>query len=57
MAALTLADELFDARADIDDLLDDQTGKMKAVVSDAKVESAAASAGLKYTDDLLKVGQ
>ena len=26
MAALTMADELFEARADIDELLDDQTG-------------------------------
>jgi cell division protein ZapA len=57
MAALTLADELFDARADIDDLLDDQTGKLNAVVSDAKMESATAPAGPKHTDDLLKVGR
>ena len=31
MAALLLADELFDARADIDDLLDGQTGRLKSV--------------------------
>jgi cell division protein ZapA len=30
MVALTLADELFDARADIDDLLDDRTGTRAA---------------------------
>ena len=36
MAALTLADELFDARADIDELLDDQTDKLKSVAGDAK---------------------
>jgi cell division protein ZapA len=34
MAALTIADELFDARADIDDLLDDQTSTLKSVVCD-----------------------
>lgn len=31
MAALLLADELFDARADIDDLLDGQTGRLKSM--------------------------
>ncbi len=36
MAALTLADELFEARADIDDLLEDQTGKLKSVAADTK---------------------
>lgn len=36
MAALTIADELFDARADIDELLDDQTGKLKSAVADGK---------------------
>lgn len=36
MAALTLVDELFEARADIDDLLDDQTGKLKPVAADSK---------------------
>lgn len=42
MAALTLADELFDARADIDSLLDDQTEKLKDIVkSAAAVEPAA----------------
>lgn len=40
MAALTLADELFDARADIDELLDDQTDKLKSVAGDAKTKSA-----------------
>jgi cell division protein ZapA len=42
MAALTLADELFDARTDIDSLLDDQTDKLKDIVkSAAAVEPAA----------------
>ena len=45
MAALTIADELFDARADIDELLDDQTGKLKAV---------AKEAGAKIADDARK---
>ena len=35
MAAFTIADELFDARADIDDLLENQTDKLKSVVSEA----------------------
>lgn len=34
MAALTIADELFEARADIDDLLDDQTDRLKLVSAD-----------------------
>ncbi len=34
MAAFTIADELFDARADIDDLLDSQTDKLKSVASE-----------------------
>jgi cell division protein ZapA len=36
MAALTIADELFDARADIDELLEDGTEKLKAVADAAK---------------------
>lgn len=40
MAALTIADELFDARADIDDLLGDQTDKLKAVVDEARGPAA-----------------
>jgi cell division protein ZapA len=35
MAAFMIADELFDARADIDDLLDDQTEKLKAMAVSA----------------------
>ena len=42
MAALTLADELFDARADIDSLLDDQTDKLKDIVKSAAAEEHAA---------------
>jgi cell division protein ZapA len=51
MAALTMADELFDARADIDELLDDQTGKLKAIVSEAKATPTA-----KNLDDVRKSG-
>ena len=40
MAAFTIADELFDARADIDDLLDTQTDKLKAVAEEGAVKSA-----------------
>ena len=35
MAAFTIADELFDARADIDELLESQTDKLKSVASEA----------------------
>ncbi len=34
MAALLIADELFDARADIDSLLDTETEKLKSVAAD-----------------------
>ena len=51
MAALTITDELFDARADIDELLDGETDKLKDVLkregqrasgdaADAKAKSA-----------------
>lgn len=36
MAALMIADELFDARADIDELLEDGTEKLKSVAENAK---------------------
>ncbi|MGQ0456229.1 MAG: cell division protein ZapA [Hyphomicrobium sp.] len=42
MAALTLTDELFEARADIDDLLDDQTEPSE----DVDEEADAADDGL-----------
>ncbi len=42
MAALTLADELFDARADIDSLLDDQTDKLKDIAKSAAAVELAA---------------
>jgi cell division protein ZapA len=42
MAALTLADELFDARTDIDSLLDDQTDKLKDIVKSAAPADPAA---------------
>lgn len=44
MVALTLADELFDARADIDELLDDQTSKLKKLAADNKPSSESAAA-------------
>lgn len=47
MVALTLADELFDARADIDDLLDDQTAKPRKVAAGGKAGSGAASSSAK----------
>ncbi len=34
MAALIIADELFDARADVDSLLDSETEKLKSVSAD-----------------------
>ncbi len=40
MAALTIADELFDARADIDDLLGDQTDKLRAIADEARASTA-----------------
>ena len=36
MAALMIADELFDARADIDELLEDGTEELKAIADDSK---------------------
>ena len=48
MAALTIADELFDARADVDELLGDQSGKLQDVLSEArKVQPADASNSLR----------
>jgi cell division protein ZapA len=46
MAALMIADELFDARADIDDLLDGQTDKLKDVVKSVKVTTAVVKPGI-----------
>jgi cell division protein ZapA len=54
MAALTLADELFDARADIDELLDDGTEKLKAVANGAKSKTAAPAAA--PAEDVRKSG-
>jgi cell division protein ZapA len=41
MAALMLTDELFEARADIEDLLDDETAKLKALAEASKAERPA----------------
>ncbi len=41
MAALMIADELFDARADIDELLEDGTEKLKSVAENAKTPKEA----------------
>ncbi len=55
MSALMIADELFDARADIDDLLDGQTDKLKDVMKSGKVTAAALKPGIaapaESTDD------
>lgn len=47
MAALTVADELFDARADIDELLDGETGKLKDVVEGEAQRANGGSADAK----------
>lgn len=57
MAALMLADELFDARADIDDLLDDQTGKLKDVVSDGKARSLKQALSDAADDEVQKASR
>jgi cell division protein ZapA len=54
MAALTLADELFDARADIDELLDDGTEKLKAVADEAT--GKVTPADVQKPDDIRQVG-
>lgn len=54
MAALTLADELFEARADIDELLDGQTGKLKSVAEDNPSEKSASVAARATSADGLK---
>ncbi|MEQ1670016.1 MAG: cell division protein ZapA [Hyphomicrobium sp.] len=41
MAALMIADELFDARADIDDLLGDQTGKLRAIADEGRASPSS----------------
>lgn len=44
MAALMVTDELFEARADIDELLDEQTGKLKSLsqtIEEARTGSAS----------------
>ena len=56
MAALTLADELFDARADIDELLEDGTEKLKAVAGEAKGKAAAPVAGPVAGNEVRKSG-
>jgi cell division protein ZapA len=57
MAALMLADELFEARADIDDLLDDQTGKLKDVVAEGKARSLTKALSDAMDDDILKASR
>lgn len=42
MAALTITDELFEARADIDDLLDDQGDRLKGVTVELSDENAVS---------------
>ena len=50
MAALTLADELFDAHADVDELLDGQTEKLKSVVAEAKSKPAVKASEAKTAE-------
>ncbi len=45
MAALLVADELFDARADVDDLLEGSTGELKSVVARVAEADTAAKGG------------
>lgn len=60
MAALIVTDELFDARADIDDLLDGQTEKLRSVAADGKT-AGKGSGGTLITDvaadDVLKANR
>lgn len=44
MAALMLTDELFEARADIDELLDESTDNLKALSEQVKAETRALAA-------------
>ncbi len=52
MAALTLTDELFDARADIDSLLegtaDEQSGKLKSIASQTTISGTPADIPRKF---------
>lgn len=57
MAALTIADELFEARADIDDLLDGQTGKLKSVAADSKSKGQSSGVTDVAPDDLIKASR
>lgn len=45
MAALMVTDELFEARADIDELLEEETGKLKALSETVKGLRGSAPAG------------
>lgn len=54
MAALTMADELFEARADIDELLDGQTGKLKSVAEENTSEKTVSATTRAASDDGLK---
>lgn len=45
MAALMVADELFDARADVDDLLDGRTAELKSVAARVADTGTAAKGG------------
>lgn len=60
MAALMLADELFEARADIDELLEEETGKLKSLAETVKglrgTASAAVASGSAGADSSRKSG-
>lgn len=46
MAALMVTDELFEARADIDELLEEQTGKLKSVTQTAEEQRTGSASDL-----------
>jgi cell division protein ZapA len=48
MAALMVADELFDARADVDDLLDGRTEDLKSFADAAAGETPAEKSGGRF---------
>ena len=56
-SALTLADELFDARADIDELLEDQTGKLKEVASQSTSQRPSSGSSGASDDGERKVSR
>lgn len=56
MAALTLVDELFDARADIDDLLDDQSAKLNSTSDRKNTKSSVGVTDVAPDKDYKAIG-